>query len=193
LLTANEGLGAMPYDPQRHHRQSTRLRGYEYSQPGAYFVTICVEGRKPLLGRVVDGVMELNELGRIVLRAWDDLPLRFATIQMDAFVVMPNHVHGVVILGASDPAILGGKDRASPVPTNVVPPLGAVVGAFKSLTGIPCNRLLGRAGVPFWQARFHDHVIRNDVALDRIRAYIENNPACWETDEENPDSGSLRG
>jgi putative transposase len=135
--------------------------------------------------------MGVNELGKVVLQAWEALPERFPTIQIDAFVVMPNHVHGVVILGANDPATLAGKDRACPVPTNGMPTLGAVIGAFKSVTGIACNRLIGRSGAPFWQARFYDHVVRNDVALDRIRMYIENNPASWETDAENPDLVSL--
>src|SRR5215217_5958729 len=182
----------MPYDSERHHRQSTRWRGYDYSQPGAYFVTICVEGRASLLGRVVDGRMELNDLGRVVWRVWEELPERFSTIMPDAFVVMPNHVHGVVILGARDPATaaVNEQDRACPVPTGdahvAAPTLGAVIGAFKSLTGIACNGLLGRSGQPFWQERFYDHVVRNDAALERVRAYIENNPARWETDAENP-------
>ena len=163
----------MPYDPERHHRQSTRPRGYDYSAQGGYFVTVCTENRGALLGELVDGQMAVNELGFTVYRAWQDLPNRFPTVIPDAFVVMPNHVHGIVFLSA-DPA------------TEVAPSLGEVMRAFKSITAIACNRLLDRSGTPFWQPRFHDRIIRDEKALDAIRAYIQNNPANWHRDPENP-------
>ena len=86
------------YDPQRHHRRSIRLRGYDYTQPGAYFITICTRQRAPLFGRVVDGKMALNAWGRIVWACWREIPHHFPHVELDAFVVMPNHVHGVIFI-----------------------------------------------------------------------------------------------
>lgn len=83
-------------DPAKHHRRSIRLKGYDYSQPGAYYVTVCTQNRTCLLGGVVDGVMRLNEYGEIVARTWNDLPNHNPHIELDAFVVMPNHVHGIL-------------------------------------------------------------------------------------------------
>jgi putative transposase len=163
----------MPYDPEKHHRQSTRLDGYDYSSPDGYFVTICLENREQLLGTVLDGRMAPNKLGRAVRHTWDGLADRFPSILLDAFVVMPNHVHGIVFLGANPDT----KDS---------PALGSVMRAFNSLSAIECNRLLGRSGTPFWQPRFHDRIVRDDKALETIRAYIENNPRNWMTDPENP-------
>ena len=92
----------MTYDPERHHRRSIRLKGYDYAQAGAYFVTICAHGRECLFGQVLDGEMQLNAYGDIVAQCWDDLPRHYPTVDLDAFVVMPNHVHGIVVL--TDPA-----------------------------------------------------------------------------------------
>lgn len=94
-----------PYDPQRHHRRSIRLKGYDYAQAGAYFVTICQADRECLFGRVVDGAMRLNQYGAIVQRCWDDLPRHYPHVELDAFVVMPNHVHAIIVL--TDAAAVG--------------------------------------------------------------------------------------
>ena len=88
----------MTYDPQRHHRRSIRLKGYDYTQPGAYFITICTHGRECLFGEIIDGEMHLNEAGQIVVQTWQDLPNHVSNVQLDAFVVMPNHVHGIIII-----------------------------------------------------------------------------------------------
>ena len=88
----------MTYDPQRHHRRSIRLKGYDYTQPAAYFITICTQGRECLFGEIVDGEMHLNEAGQIVVQTWQDLPNHVSNVQLDAFVVMPNHVHGIIII-----------------------------------------------------------------------------------------------
>ena len=88
----------MTYDPQRHHRRSIRLKGYDYTQPGAYFITICTQGRECLFGEIIDGEMHLNEAGQIVVQTWQDLPNHISNVQLDAFVVMPNHVHGIIII-----------------------------------------------------------------------------------------------
>jgi len=99
------GGAAMPYDPNRHHRRSIRLRGYDYTRPGAYFITICTHGRAALFGGIDGGAMGLNDAGRMVERWWGELNHKFPTIVTDAFVVMPNHIHGIVVIGAGDDAI----------------------------------------------------------------------------------------
>jgi putative transposase len=88
----------MAYDPEKHHRRSIRLKGYDYTQPGAYFITICTHGRECLFGEIIDGEMHLNEAGQIVVQTWQDLPNHVPHVQLDAFVVMPNHVHGIIII-----------------------------------------------------------------------------------------------
>ena len=92
----------MKYDPARHHRRSIRLRGYDYTQAGAYFITICTQGREYLFGEVADDEMHLNEYGRIVRDVWFDLPNHVSNVVLDAFVVMPNHVHGIVVIVNGD-------------------------------------------------------------------------------------------
>jgi len=104
----------MPYDPTRHHRRSIRLKGYDYSQAGAYFITICTQDRACLFGKVVNGEMQLNDAGRMVLAEWNMLPERFPHVVLDAFVVMPNHVHGIVVI--TNPAL---DDTATTAPTIV--------------------------------------------------------------------------
>ncbi len=100
------------YNPEIHHRRTIRARGYDYSQPGSYVVTICTWEREFFLGEVVDGEMQVNEVGALVLNVWNGLPDRFAGVALDAFVVMPNHVHGIVILGAGPDGMAGEGGRA---------------------------------------------------------------------------------
>ena len=203
----------MTYDPERHHRRSIRLRDYDYSVAGAYFVTICTYDRACVFGEVFDGTMRPSAAAETVARAWDALPDRFPTILLDAFVVTPNHVHGIVLAGANGDAVVTEPGTASRAPTesavasataddgvvraglalpsprprrpDATPTLGTVVGAFKSLSAISCNRLLGRGGQPFWHRNYFERIIRNDVALDRARLYIDQNPANWSTDSDN--------
>jgi len=106
------------YDPNRHHRRSIRLKNYDYSQAGAYFVTICTHGHIHLFGEVVDGEMRLNPFGEIVQAVWFDLPQHYGHVQLDAFVVMPNHVHGIIVLTA-DPVVGAGLN---PAPTYLTGP-----------------------------------------------------------------------
>jgi REP element-mobilizing transposase RayT len=88
----------MKFDPAKHHRHSIRLQGYDYTRPGAYFVTTVTWQREPLLGEVVGGVMRLNAFGKIVQAAWLDLPRHYPHVQLDAFCILPNHVHGIIVL-----------------------------------------------------------------------------------------------
>ena len=187
------------YDPDVHRRGSVRLRGYDYSQAGAYFVTIVTQDRLCLFGDVVGGTMRLNGAGRLAQEVWEGLPRRFPGIGLDAFVVMPNHVHGIIVIdepvGASlvgaqegDHAGMSDQERAT---TRVAPTLGDVVGGYKSIVTVEYGRgVRANEWQPFrgrlWQRNYYEHVIRDDEELGRAREYIVNNPLKWELDSENP-------
>ena len=166
------------YDPDIHHRRSLRLRGYNYSQPGAYSVTIVTQCRECLFGEVIDGRMILNDAGDLVKQAWENLPNRFPSVDLDAFIVMPNHLHGIIVV------IEGDTSRSAP--NQKMPALGDIMRAFKSISAIDVNRILSRRDQPVWQRNYHDHIIRNERDLDNRRQYIVDNPGRWAEDEENP-------
>ncbi len=182
---SNGPTGAASSAPT-NRRQSLRLKEFDYSKEGAYFVTICTQNRKCLFGDVVDGATHLNDAGRLVQTVWDELPARCPGVCLDAFVVMPNHVHGMFfIVGAG--LALPLKGAASSAPTRSRPhTLGNVLRAFKSISAIGVNRALSRSGQPLWQRNYYEHVIRNEESLNRIRDYIATNPFRWELDRENP-------
>lgn len=163
----------MKYDPRVHHRRSIRLKGYDYSQSGAYFVTICTNTREMLL--VNDTIQD------VIQSTWNELPDRFTKLSLDEFIIMPNHVHGILVLNGPDE-----RDHADV--RHARPTLAAVVGAFKSISAIAANRLLGRSGTPFWQRNYYEHVIRSDEKLNQIRQYIRDNPAKWADDPNNPEN-----
>lgn len=183
----------MPYDPFKHRRRSIRLRGYNYAQAGAYFVTIVIRDAALSLGNIVDGEMHLNEFGVIVQSCWDDLPAHYPNVELDAFVVMPNHVHGVIVLVddfAGDAAVGAGL-RPAPTtrPATELPryyPLSEIVRAFKSFSARRINELRGTPGALVWQRNYFEHIVRNEKDLARIRKYIDDNPAHWVYDDENP-------
>jgi REP element-mobilizing transposase RayT len=161
----------MRVDPPLPKRKPQRLSPFDYSAPGAYFVTICVAQRRFLFGEIRDGAMHANALGALVEQTWRDLPSVVPTIDLDAFVLMPNHVHAVIAIRDG-----GGRD------------LGAIVRVFKSWSSRRVNAVRGDIGA-LWQRGYHEHVIRNDDDLDRIRHYIRENPHAWADDPENPRSG----
>ena len=158
----------MPNDP-RPRRRSLRLPGYDYSQAGAYFITACIHNRAMLFGEVIDDDVRLNEMGTIVQQTWDDLPTHYRGIDLDAFIVMPNHVHGIIILADE-------SERRHAIPE--------IVRGFKTFSARRVNERAGKSGV-LWQRGYYEHVIRNEKALARIRAYIADNPARWADDPEN--------
>ena len=155
------------------NRKSIRLKAYDYSQPGAYFVTVVTNNRKPLFGEIVEGKMLLNALGEYVDRAWVWLGTRYPYVELDEYVVMPNHLHGIIFITDC------GKQRKS---------LGQLIGAFKTRTARQNNLILGASGQMLWQRNFFERIIRNDRELQRARQYIANNPLRWELDAENPDA-----
>jgi REP element-mobilizing transposase RayT len=173
------------YDPDRHHRRSIRLKGYDYAQAGAYFVTVCAWNRECVFGEIVDTAARLNSLGEIVQGCWDDLPHHYPRVRLDAVVVMPNHVHGIVVLTDSPDVGAGVK----PAPTNPIRrrhELPEIIRGFKTFSSRRVNESRGTSGVPVWQRNYFEHVIRGEADLDRIRWYIATNPARWAEDEENP-------
>jgi putative transposase len=193
----------------QHHRHSLRLRGYDYAQPGAYFVTICTQDRACLFGAVVDGEMLLNEMGEIVRGEWFRTAYMRPYVQLNdhEFVIMPNHIHGIIwivdssiVSGAEMPAetseTVGAQRRCAPtspvpIPTSVsnVPPgsLGAIIRSFKSAVTKRINEMRRTRGAPVWQRNYYEHIIRNEESLTRIRQYIVENPLRWHLDRENPD------
>jgi len=197
----------MAYGPKKHHRRSIPLEGYDYAQGGAYFVTVCAQAHLCLFGEIIAGEMRLNDWGRIVADTWRDLADHYPYVLLDAFVVMPNHVHGIIVL--TDPVGAGFKpaptDSAAddwtpagfvptdaagaglkPAPTRKRHGLAEIVRAFKTFSARRINQRRGLRGAPLWQRNYYEHIIRNDVALNRIRQYIADNPRSWATDMENP-------
>jgi REP element-mobilizing transposase RayT len=187
----------MTYDPKIHHRRSIRLKGYDYTSPGAYFVTVCVEDGECVLGDVIDGEMELSAWGEIVAECWQEIPDHFPHAALDAFVVMPNHVHGIIVIteaptprpGVPDGTPDVGATHASPLPRGPVPgSIGAIVGSFKSGATKQINEHRALPGGQVWQRNYYDHIIRDPASLDRLREYIATNPARWELDQLHPDA-----
>ncbi len=183
----------MKFDPDIHHRRSIRLRGYDYARAGAYFVTVCVQGRECLFGEVVAGKIVLTPEGEMVRSVWRGLAERFPNLVLDEFVAMPNHCHGILMI--SEPV---GAPLAAPCPGHPVKPkgaassaptLGGIVRAFKSISAIAVNRLMDRADRPLWQRNYYERILRDDEELDRARRYIADNPAKWAMDAENPANG----
>jgi putative transposase len=194
---------------EKYHRRSIRLRGYDYAQDGAYFVTICTHNREALFGDVIDHQMNLNQLGEIVWQQWQALPVHYPHIELDAFVVMPNHVHGIMVLMGNDVgAGVGAQERPSvitcgvgaglrPAPTDTEIPskietnaslrqpipkrhtLSEVVCAFKSFSARQINLQRQTVGGRCWQRNYFEHIIRNEQSLNAIRQYIELNPSNW--------------
>jgi len=178
------------YDPDKHHRRSIRLRGYDYSQPGAYFITICTHNRELLL--------EQEPAKEMVRRYWEKLAAKFPHVALDQFVIMPNHVHGILIIVGADPRVCPDQGRTfntrgehAGSPLRERPTLGRIIQWFKTMTTNAYIRGVENEGwQPFpgrlWQRNYYEHIIRDEDELNRLRQYIIDNPANWETDEENP-------
>ena len=194
-----------PDNPEKH-RRSIRLREYDYTQPGAYFITVCAYRKQSLFGTITDGVVTLSRCGEIVRQCWLNLPRCFPSIELDAFVVMPNHMHGTIMVtdgpvayceqGEAFPTRTDNKAQtrtgnASPLHTPHGTDPGsicAIVQNFKSVSTRKVNRANRTPGVPLWQRNYYEHVIRNDHSLHEIRDYIEGNPCAWLRDEYNADT-----
>jgi putative transposase len=178
------------FNPDFHHRRSVRLKEYDYTQAGAYFVTICTRGKECLLGEIADGEVRLNPSGEIVAECWNDLPRHFQNVAVDEFVVMPNHVHGILII-VDDRR---GRGKACLAPT--IPPVGqfgrpipgslpTIVGSFKSASTRRINESRGTPGATIWQRGYYELIVWNEKELNPVRQYIAGNPLKWASDPEN--------
>lgn len=182
----------MKFDPEKHHRRSIRLKGYDYSQSGAYFITITTQDRECLFGNIIQGEMILSVQGQMIEKVWSEMSIHYPGIETDRFVVMPNHIHGIIILnvGVSPCARPNNREEEQiqePIPTMSLPD---VIQRFKSLTTARYREgVLLHQWEPFkgrlWQRNYYEHVIRDEESLNKIREYILNNPLNWEMDEEN--------
>lgn len=188
--------------PHKHNRKSIRLRGYDYAGEGAYFITIVCKDRVHWFGEVRDGVMHLSDAGRIAQEEWLRTAELREQVSLDAFVIMPNHMHGILLIGDPLPSLAGigmyaqtGLPRAKPdhgddadrtgvprnAPTTGPRPntLGTIIRMYKQA----CTIRIRKEHPEFeWLRDFHDHIIRNQESYDRIRQYIINNPKNWEDD-----------
>lgn len=192
----------MPFNPDTHRRRSTRLPRFDYASPGAYFLTAVTKDRECVFGDVVYGVMRMNDAGRIVDSAWRDMPKRFPHVVTDAWVVMPNHVHGVLFVterihgvipvgaGSSRPGIGPGIGRPISIGGAITAPLranclGQIVGHFKYQTTVDVARTTGVGFMKLWQRNYWERVIRDEQELNRTRQYVIANPSQWNNDEFN--------
>jgi len=176
--------------PASYHRRSIRLRGYNYSAAGAYFVTLCVQDRRCLFGDVTDGVVGLSDAGHMVDDVWTEMPMFYRGVDIDGFVVMPNHIHGIITLVGAGPCACPETGRPQgAAPTAISLP--DVVQRFKTLTTRRYADSVKRLGWPafrgrLWQRGYYERIIRDDVELNRIRRYVAENPQYWAEDVENP-------
>jgi putative transposase len=179
------------------HRRSIRLKGYDYTQAGGYYLTIVTHARECLFGEICAGTMLPNVAGQMIITEWQALQERFFNIGVDIFQVMPNHFHGIIIIhhqpvGAG--LVPAPYIRATTSPgatTRVAPTIGQIVGAFKSITTHKYIQGVGKFGWPafdrrIWQRNYYEHIIRGQQDYERIAAYILANPHHWNEDEENP-------
>jgi len=166
------------------HRKLIRLQNFDYSSSGAYFVTICTKNRKPFFGEIIGNKMILNRIGDAACDYWQETPKHFSNIDTDEFIVMPNHIHGIVIIepqhaDVGTPYMV--SLRKNRFGNNVKGSLSSIVQQYKSAI----TRWCGKNGFHTfkWQSRFYDHVIRTETDLKAIREYIVNNPMNWKADE----------
>lgn len=191
-----------------HNRRSIRLKGYDYTQPGAYFITLCAQDRIHLFGQIRHGEMKLNEFGKIVSGEWERTTQMRPNIRTADFVVMPNHIHGILVIADDDirrgtlqkTDVDGGGVMGRGVlqyaPTENTNPddmvnapfkspsktIGAIIRGFKSATTKRINQLRNTPRLPVWQRNYYEHIIRNDASYHQITEYIRLNPARWEED-----------
>jgi REP element-mobilizing transposase RayT len=184
------------FDSQKHHRHSFRFPEYDYSQPGAYFVTMVAWHRECLFGEVVDGKMKLSKFGLVATQQWEKLPKRFRNIELGAFVIMPNHMHGIIVIMAGRgtaenlQSLDGESTRRAPTQEQFQKPvkgsIPTIVRSYKSAVSYRINLIRDTQDIPVWQRNYYEHVIRDDKDLQKKTDYINANPLLWDQDEENP-------
>ena len=196
------------FDPQKHHRRSIRLKGYDYSQEGAYFVTMVTWQREFLFGNIANQEMMLSQYGEIVQKWWQEIPVHFPNVETGAFVIMPNHVHGIIYIfeerrgtvpvpeddgenSISQNDDMSGENLGGETPPlrgfDGIPTLGQIVAYFKYQSTKEMNKADNTGTVTkFWQRNYYEHIIRDETDLQNKTDYIESNPRLWDEDDENP-------
>tara|TARA_R110002049_G_C8871257_1_gene539107 strand:- start:91 stop:642 length:552 start_codon:yes stop_codon:yes gene_type:complete len=180
----------MRQEKKNHNRQSIRLKKYNYSRPGFYFITICTQDRKPIFGDVIDGEMVLNNCGRVAWKFWKQIDIRYPNTQIDEFIVMPNHVHGIIEIINYPPMVEAIHESPLPLGNDIemirkhrrkmlIP---KIVGWYKMNTAKQINQIHQTPGTKIWHRNYYDHIIRNEQSLHQIREYIRYNPKKWNTD-----------
>jgi len=198
----------MKYDPNIHHRHSIRLQTYDYSQPGVYFITVCTQNREYLFGEIMDGKMQLNNAGRIAKECWQEIPKHYPDLILDEFIIMPNHVHGILIVGANNHSpslnnhfsnvhwcnnfsraknfspLRGRRQRRCPINMchiGTSKTIGSVIRGYK--IGVTKWFRQNTDIYTVWQRNYWERIIRNETELEKIREYIQNNPNQWKSDK----------
>jgi len=186
-------------DPKELRRHSIRLKEYDYGHPGAYFVTVCTHHRDCLFGEIVEGEMHLSKAGMALQAVWKKLPQRYPNTDIDVNVIMPNHFHGIITIDVGAIHVGDSTLRESPLRMPTLTPsrrkmlLSKMVGYFKMNSAKQINEIRITPGAPVWQRNYYEHVIRNEIDLEEIREYIQNNPLKWLEDENHPDHIKRRG
>jgi REP-associated tyrosine transposase len=173
------------------YRKSIKLKNYDYSKSGVYFITICTIDHTCIFGEVLGGVMKMNDYGTIAQRCWNDVPKHFPNVKVDVYVIMPNHIHGILWL--METVVDVGKKHTSSLhlqPLNTIPTfkktkLCHIIGSFKSAITRRINIARGSPGKSLWQKSYYEHIIRDDISLNKIRKYILFNPLIWYKHREN--------
>lgn len=178
------------YNQDIHHRRSIRLQGYDYSQAGLYFVTICSYQREPLFGAVIENSMKLNLTGSLIDKLWSELPEKFPQIKLHEYIVMPNHIHGIIEIVTPEGVINHAPTESGiTVGAQFIAPclakrytIGNIIRVFKARCTHAVNSIRNTPGLPVWQRNYYEHIIRNEAAYLKIADYIKNNPQKWTED-----------
>jgi len=183
------------YNPEKHHRKSIRLKGYDYTSEGIYFVTVCTYNKECILGNISNGKMLLNKFGEIVYLCWKNIPTHFPNTRLNVFFVMPNHIHGIIHITrrgtaccapTKAPAKEYHNSKANVFNRPVKNSLPVIIRSFKSAATKQINLLRNTPGITIWQRNYYERIVRDEKDLNQIKEYIINNPLKWELDEENP-------
>lgn len=189
-----------------HRRRSMRLQDFDYTAAGAYFVTICTHQRAEFFGLIEAGAVKFSNAGKVVESVWKEIPTHHANVELDEFVVMPNHIHGILVINESPVGaiviapnstsaavgvqFIAPKSESSPIDSNRAGTIGKIVRAFKAR----CTHAIHQEQseeTPIWQRNYYEHIIRNEKELLAIREYIANNPMQWDLDANNPHANNL--
>ncbi|WP_017653546.1 transposase [Fortiea contorta] len=181
----------MKYNPEIHDRSSMRLKGYNYSSAAFYFVTICTYKRQCLFGEIVNDEMVLNEYGKIIAEEWRKSSEIRQEIELDEWIVMPNHFHAIIVITYSGCSPSDDSPQTNENPQKIAPPmkprsLSSAIAGFKCATTSRINTIRNAPGTAVWQRNYYEHIIRNQFSLEKIRQYIQNNPQSWNKDQLHP-------